>query len=324
MTTDQSPWRRRIKLLRVLFQRGQIATAQAARILGVDRRKARADLQALELNGVPLRTEGENRDRRWVIDRSWQLFGVPVGLQERLAMLFGRELVDCFLHDTDFGDALQGLAKQFEALDPLGLNGDLNRRFFCVHEPQKDYGGKREILDELVRAILGNYRVSFEYTSARGENKPYTGIAPLTLAIYKRGVYLLFERRDALRTFAVERIDNLQAIPNQTFDYPYPSEYNPKERLADRYGISTDGREPEQVVLRFAPHTRAFVEGRTWMPGQTTKVLEDGSIELTMMATGYELGSMVLQFGDAVEVIEPRRLRERVKNELQRALAKYA
>lgn len=324
MAEKEQPWTRRLKLLRVMLQRGELATAQAARIMGVDRRRALADLEALERHGIPLRTRGKNRERRWMLEESWRVFGVEVGLQERLAMLFGRELVESFLHDTDFGDALEKLEAQVEALDPLGLNGDLQRRFFCVHEPRKDYGGQRDVLDTLVRAVLGNYRISFDYTAAHGGTKPYRGIAPYTVAVYKRGVYLIFERRGDYRTFAVERLANLEAHPEQTFEYPYASEYSPEALLADRFGISTDGREPEEVVLRFAPHTRAVVEGREWMPGQETAVLDDGSIELRFTATGYEIGSLVLQFGDAVEVIGPSHLRERVKGELERALGKYA
>ena len=322
--SHDGPWARRLRLLRVLLQRGEISTVQASRLLSVDRRKARADLEALETNGVPVTPVGENRERRWVMAEGWRHLGVHIGLQERLAMLFGRELVESFLADTDFGDSLADLEKHFQALDPTGLNGDLRRRFHYVHEPKKDYVAHREILDELVAAILGGYCVNFDYTSVTsGKLKPYKGIAPYTLAIYKRGVYLLFERRGDFRTFAVERLANLEPLPDVPFDYPLPSEYDPARELAGRFGISSDGREAEKVVLRFTPEVRTFVESREWVPDQKTEVLPDGSIELSFHALGYEIASFVMQFGHTVEVIAPPHLRERVKDELTRALAQY-
>ena len=322
--SHDGPWARRLRLLRVLLQRGEISTVQASRLLGIDRRRARADLEALEENGVPVTPLGENRERRWVLTEGWRHLGVHIGLQERLAMLFGRELVESFLADTDFGDALTQLETHFQALDPTGLNGDLRRRFHYVHEPKKDYAGHRETLDALVAAILGGYRVNFDYTSVTsGKLKPYKGIAPLTLAIYKRGVYLLFERRGEFRTFAVERLANLEPLPDVGFDYPLPSEYSPTRELAGRFGISSDGREAQKVVLRFAPEVQTFVESREWVPDQKTRVMEDGSVELSFHALGYEIGSFVMQFGHTVEVISPSHLRERVKDELTRALALY-
>jgi len=235
-----------------------------------------------------------------------------------------RELVESFLADTDFGDALSKLDKHFQALDPTGLNGDLRRRFHYVHEPKKDYGTHRDTLDKIVAAILGGYRISFDYYSVSSDKtKQYQGIAPLTLAVYKRGVYLLFERRGDFRTFAVERLTELQTHPDLAFDYPIPSEYDPAKALEGRFGISSDGREAEKVVLRFAPEVRTFVGSREWVPDQKTRVMEDGSVELTFHALGYEIGSFVMQFGHTVEVISPQHLRERVRDELTRALALY-
>ena len=62
-------------------------------------------------------------------------------------MLFGRELVESLLANSDFGNALTQLERQFQALDPTGLNGDLRRRFHFVREPNTDSTSHRETLD---------------------------------------------------------------------------------------------------------------------------------------------------------------------------------
>jgi len=244
--SHDGPWARRLRLLRVLLQRGEISTVQASRLLGVDRRKARADLEALETNGVPVTPIGENRDRRWVVAEGWRHLGVHIGLQERVGMLFGRELVESLLSDTDFGNALAQLEKQFQALDPTGLNGDLGRRFHFAHEPKSSCAGHREILDTLISAITGCYRVSFDYTSVTGgEVEPHKGIAPLTLAVYQRDVYLLFERRGRFHAFAVKSLANVEGHADLLFDYPLPSEYDPTRELAASFGVTDEVGQPK-------------------------------------------------------------------------------
>ncbi|MGM0578947.1 MAG: helix-turn-helix transcriptional regulator [Myxococcota bacterium] len=320
-------WRRRLGLLRILLQRGNIATSEAARAMGVDRRKAREDLQALEEHGVPLTPVGEKHARRWKMGDAWRYLGMNVGLEERLALLFGRELVGSFLHDTDFGEALDRLDRHFEAIGggPDPRRDELSRRFYYVREPDKDYRIHRETLKVLVEAILASHRVDFTYRAAHdgGEPREVRAAAPLTLAIYKRGLYLLADKRDEVKAYAVERVAEAVGRPEQTFDYPRPSEYAPAELLSKRFGISSN-REPAQTVrLRFERAVRPYVEGRRWMPDQRLEPLGDGRLDLVFEGTGHELVSLALGFGDTVEVIEPRWLRDRVRRELAGALAKY-
>ena len=245
-------WARRLRLLRVLLQRGEISTVQAARLLGVDRRRARSDLKAFEMNGVPVTPIGENRERRWVVAEGWRHLGFHIGQSERLAMLFGRELVDTFLTNTAFGDAFANLEHHIQALDPAGLCGDeLRRRFcsVCEAEATDRYGEHRTTIDILIAAILGSYRVSFDYSLGEDETvQSYTGIAPLTLAVYKGALYMLFERRGEGQALAVERVARIESHPRLLFDYPTPGEYDPRA-LVERL---------EQSVEQPAVHSPLF------------------------------------------------------------------
>ena len=38
----------------------------------------------------------------------------------------------------------------------------------------------------------------------------------------------------------------------------------------------------------------------------------------------FELGRLILGFGDSIEVLQPQRLRERMQEKLRRAVAKYS
>ncbi len=325
MSERENVWPRRLVLLQVLIQRGSLTTREAAKLVNITRRKALNDFKELSANGVPLTIEGEDKDRRWVLLDSWRQFGLDLGLRDRLALLFGRELVASFLHDTDFADALRRLETHFAALDgTLALAPDhLARRFYCLHEPEKDYSGHRQLLDTLVRALLDSHKISYRYTSAAGEPKEHRLVEPLTLAVYKRGLYLIWQRKGRTYTHAVERITALEPHPDDGFEYPRPSEYEPRRALGDRFGISSDGRDPALVRLRFDPSVRTYATSRRWTPDCQVTDLPDGGCEITFVAHGYELVSHVLQYGPKVQVLEPAWLRDAVVADLRAALARY-
>lgn len=325
LTAAEAAWKRRLQLLRVLLTRGTMATADVARTLGVDRRRALGDLRALERHGVPIAQRGDGRSTHWALSSTWRFVGMEFGLQERLAVLVGRELVDSFLHDTDFGDAMRKLDAHLDSIDAdshMRIR-ELARRFICIHEPEKDYRAHRAALDVLVTALLGGYRVRFTYKTASGKETAYQGVAPLTLAIYKRGLYLFFRRQGRYRFYAVERMQDVQGQPHLTYEYPRPSEYDPWAVLGQRYGLTDDGRDPEPVHLRFTAPVKTFVTTRKWSKDQQIVARDDGGVDLLFNSHGNELVSMVLGFGDTVEVLAPPWLRERVVAELRGALQKY-
>ena len=287
---------------------------------------ARDDLKMLEKCGVTLTKLDEGlRTERWAITESIRDLGIPIGLDERLALLFGRELVLGALQETDVGDRMDELAHHISALEHSQLSEtDFARRFYCRHEPKKSYANFREELRTIVSCLISSRRLSFEYTKPGASSDLKKHIRPLTLLMYKRGLYLMGYKPGAdneERLYAVERMKGVVA-EDITFDYPTPGQYDPRESFKQTYGIWS-GDEPAEVVLRFEGRDRAYVKDRRWMEGQTVTMLPNGRCELRFVATGNELVSLVTSFGAAVEVVEPPWLRKKVIQTLKGALARY-
>jgi len=327
MSVEEEPWTRRLRLLQLLLRRGHITTSQVTQALGLDRRKALQDLKALERHGVPVRHEGEGRDRRWVVEEAWRQVGMDIGLEERLSLLFGRQLVESFLRDTDIGEAFARLDRQLEAMGAeVEAERDLARKFIYVREPEKDYSGHKAIVQELVEAVVQARYVSFTYDRARsGETLRFEAVAPYTIAVYKRGLYLVSQKRGATELHAVERIRELTVHRDIAgFDYPRRSEYDPRRLLGSRYGLTSDSAPPEIVHLRFDARARVYATARRWMPEQEVIERDDGGCDIIFEANGLELIDPILRYGDMVEVLRPASLRRRVREMLSNALAQYA
>ena len=325
-------WTRRLALLHILMARGKMQTHQAARALEVGRRTVLEDLKALSEHGVPIAPDSEDArdtERAWVLEDAWRRVGMSFGLAERLSVRFGREMLEGFLHETDLGRAFSKLddvvASHTEGAS-APKHDELARRFIYVQEPAKRYGAHSHTMAELVEAIVRTQPVSFTYERATfpRTEKRHTNVSPLTLAVYRRGLYAIVQlHRGSPVTFAIERMTHFERNEELVFEYPRKSEYDPNKLLATRFGLSDDGKSPEVVKLRFAPEARVFAEERVWMANQKVTVNDDGGCDIEFKASGLEIVNRIMEYGHFVEVLAPARLRADVADRLTKALARY-
>lgn len=97
------------------------------------------------------------------------------------------------------------------------------------------------------------------------------------------------------------------------------------EYFSDMIGVSRkDGQQSEVVILRYPKDQYKYVATKPWHGSQ--KVLEENNdyviVQLDVILN-YELEQQILSFGDYVEVIAPKSLREKVAQRLQNSLAQY-
>ena len=97
------------------------------------------------------------------------------------------------------------------------------------------------------------------------------------------------------------------------------------EYFTDMIGVSRrNEQDPEDIVLRFPKDQYKYVATKPWHGSQ--KVLEENDeyviVQLDVILN-YELEQKILSFGDYVEVIAPKPLREKIAQRLQNCLAQY-
>jgi len=313
-----------------------VQTSQAAIHLGVDKRIALADLKTLAAHHVPLRhpslknaRTGLDRDTAWELEPSWAKLGFQAGIIGRLSLLLGREVIGHFLRGTTFEEKLNQIDTLIEQLTPE-VEENIERRFYLKQEPAKQYADRSVLLEDLVFAIVMRMPISFDYVSASGREHRNVKESPLTLIIYRRGLYVAIHRRQGMQrviNLAVDRIKNLVLHENaeDAFDYPPPSEYDPRTYFADIFGIYDDGQPATEVVLHFpATGSQAYVREREWMPNQTISYDEDGAATVRFFARGGELAFRILEYGPFCEVIAPPELRAKVADLARETAALYA
>lgn len=82
--------------------------------------------------------------------------------------------------------------------------------------------------------------------------------------------------------------------------------------------------DPEDVVLRFSAAAAADARRFQFHPGQTLEDQTDGSIIVRFRAGGFqEMSNHLFTWGDAVDVIAPPRLRNRMIDDLERTITHH-
>ena len=179
-----------------------------------------------------------------------------------------------------------------------------------------------ECFQTVAGALLQRNSLHISYHGRGNDETSQREISPQRLIHYRDNWYLdaYCHIRNALRSFAVERITAAKALPQRCRDVP---EKQLDAHYASSYGIFA-GKPKHTAVLRFTPERARWVADEHWHPQQQSLLLGDGSYELRIpYSDPRELIMDILKHGADVEVNSPESLRNAVAKHLQNALGRY-
>lgn len=186
-----------------------------------------------------------------------------------------------------------------------------------------DIGGWRannESLRLLRTAITDRRVIRFDYINAKNE-RTNRSVEPVRL-MYKYGAWYLYgfcRTRMDYREFRISRMADLD-LTAETFHRTHVVE----QRERPNYGIGKEHR--EDVVLHVSTDSLAMAMDQFY--DAQKRFNDDGSLTMTLKimrpSEAKWLQSVLLSFGDGVEVIEPPELRTIMKAKLEKMLQRYS
>ncbi|WIA54156.1 WYL domain-containing protein [Sphingobium sp. WTD-1] len=172
----------------------------------------------------------------------------------------------------------------------------------------------KDVVEAIYEALKGPNLLRISYRK-RDEDEPSERIvAPHGLLL---GVRRYLVARDTgkgreanLRHYRVEEIYEAEMLAGS---FEIDAGFNLKRHAEKGFGSYESEREFGEVVWRFTPDAAAHARRFVFHPTQSTEEGEDGSLTVSFMASGFlEMTWHLYQWGDAVEVLAPPRLREMV------------
>ena len=251
------------------------------------------------------------------------LAGIPVS--SATGHKGGYEILDTFklnkqiTNKDDYSFIIAALKGLDSAVDSDSLNKTLEKLLAVstpINDPKVifDFGVAKEDkrINDLIKiledAISNNQIVSFDYTKANGDANLRT-VEPLVLT-YKWYAWYMFAYctyKNDYRLFKLKRIHNL----NKTKQH-YNDRHGDAATLLDNNELFDNGK---QFNYSLRCKASALVLVMEYLGGNIVKEYENGDFLLSMHTMDERLWfSLLLGFGDSVEVIEPESLRIRLKN----------
>lgn len=309
---------RMVCILNQLDQRVPCTVNSLAQALEVDNRSIFRYLASLQEAGFPIYFDREKGSYAFV--EGFQLRKADLSLEETLALAVAKKSLSHF--GGAFDEALQGLERKILDISTR-LKDHLPASVFVLPDwGTKAYADISTLIKELVTACSRHRRVEITYVSLSSRETSKREVEPYYLFFSVDGFWNLrayCRLREEWRTFALDRIQRCRVL-DQCF-IPRLLGDDVGREVSSGFGTYLDG-DVQEVVVRFSPEIRPFVERRTWHPSQKNIDLADGWLEVSFETTGLEaLKYWLYRWIPHVKVVHPPELREEVIKDLKTQIA---
>lgn len=187
-----------------------------------------------------------------------------------------------------------------------------------------DYEGLEHI-DTIYEAILNQQVLQIEYDDFK-DNEPYTiNFHPHYLREYNNRwiVHGLFPGNDRGIDVWNVALDRIVSISLSKDEY-ISSNRSWEDYFYETIGITRPkGKEVTKVKLAFSKEQKPYVKTKPIHGTQRVISDEDEYVIEIKVIPNFELESKILSFGERVRVIEPKDLKERIKERLSSAINNY-
>lgn len=178
------------------------------------------------------------------------------------------------------------------------------------------------LFGDLLDAVTARREVSFDYHKLTSTRPEHRVVQPYHVGQIEHGWYLVAydPARKAMRTFALQRLTNLQVMRAK---FERDPRFSARTHLSGGFGVwSYDVKESQAqaIRIRFEGYAARVVGERMWHVSQEIVPLKpDGSlIEFRAQLDGLEeITRWVLSWGSKAQVLGPPALKKRVQDELR-------
>ena len=272
---------------------------------------------------APIKYERERNGYHYALNEgeTFELPGLWFNASELYALLTTQQLLEQAqpgLLDNQL-KPLKDRIEKILASEQLG-GGEVSGRVRILRQAGRNTSS--EHFQTVAGALLQRKALNISYHGRGNDETSMREISPQRLIHYRDNWYLdaYCHTRNALRSFAVERITTARTLPKRCRDVP---ENQLDAHYTSAYGIFA-GEAKHTAVLRFTPERARWVADEHWHPEQQGCFLENGSYELRVpYSDSRELVMDILKHSGEVEVISPESLRTAVAERLKNALGHY-
>lgn len=181
-----------------------------------------------------------------------------------------------------------------------------------------------EHLDVLYQAIIKKMVLNIKYQSFKAKEASNIIFHPYILKEFNNRWFLIgrpgVEAKKPIATFALDRIVDIDYDTSISYKN---DNFNGDDYYKDVIGVTVSNTRAERIQFWVDKKNAPYVITKPFHRSQRIiNTTENGTIFNIFVQINFELERLILGFGDSIEVIKPKRLRDRIKKKLDKA-AKY-
>jgi predicted DNA-binding transcriptional regulator YafY len=182
-----------------------------------------------------------------------------------------------------------------------------------------------DLLGQLYNAIHYKTVLKIRYQPFQDEKAFDLALHPYFLKQYNNRWFLFGYNPEHKKSDWNLAIDRIVEIKESNFPYIENSEVDWSEYFDDIIGVTKpDGAALETVVLHFYGLTGKYMEAKPLHGSQKTKWLDKDTLELSIkVVINYELERLILSYADAVRVVGPEMLKQKISERQEKAFKNY-
>lgn len=307
------------------IQRRRFPTkAMLAAALEMNPRTIQRDLAALRHDyKAPLEFDRAHRGF-YFSDPKWRLPNLTLTEGELLSFFIAERMLRRLSEATEV-QLVRGALNNLAALLPQEVSVDLTaleQAISFAPEPAADVSP--ETLRRLTEAATHRETLRIEYFSPYHNERTAREVNVLLVHNWIGEWYAICwdPGKQAYRDFHAGRISNIARTRRH---FEPPPDWNPQEYLKKGFGMFRGGRDVT-VEIEFDAFQSRYARERKFHETEKQKQLKDGRLRLTFETTEAALEQVarwLMQYGEHAVALRPAKLREMMKERLQRTMKLY-
>lgn len=167
---------------------------------------------------------------------------------------------------------------------------------------------------DLFNAIQNQQVLIIKYQGYRQDYASDIIISPWYLKQYNTR-WFLFGFNDEYQSLSTLAIDRIISISESSNEYVFNNQVDFEEYFEDVIGVSVNENAPvEKIIIRITKGVWPYIESKPLHGSQKVKKRDDSHVEIELnVQINYELKALLFSYMDAIEIVDPKSLRDHIK-----------
>ncbi|WP_334125850.1 WYL domain-containing protein [Empedobacter brevis] len=222
------------------------------------------------------------------------------------------------IQDDYSSDLFLKTLEEINSFSALKLTNSLESIVYLEKRKPK----RAEFLPDIVQAIQQKKKIEFHYQKFGEEKETVRKVSPVAIREFNNRWYLIADDKKIVKNFGLERMNKV-AILKEKIDDNIDFNYDDKYKYS--YGIIVPiSEEPEKIILSVTKKQAAYLESLPLHESQHVLEIKHDEVLIGLeLFLTEDFISEILSMSRSVTIIEPQKLKDKIRTILKDVLAKY-